>query len=162
LIPAETLLVKNMMTRKPVTVPLNFTVGETAEILLKHNISGVPVVDPQDNVMGVISKGDLFRVLIPLTGVGKKGIQFALRIANRPGSIKGITDIIRANGGRIMSVLTSYADTPQGSLKVYIRMYGFVRQKLNELKEKISEKAAIVYMIDHRENKREIYLNDEH
>ena len=108
LMPSETLKVKNLMTRDPVTVSLNYTVGEAAEILLKHDISGAPVVDHHDRVVGVITKGDLFRALVPLTGAGKKGIQLALHIGDRRGAIKEITDIVREYGGRIMSVLTEY------------------------------------------------------
>jgi len=162
LIPSETLKVKNIMTRDPVTVPLDYTIGETAEILLEHNISGVPVVDRHGRVVGIITKGDLFRVLVPLTGVGKKGVQFALLLADRRGAIKEITDIIRENGGRMMSALTSYTDAPKGSLKLFLRMYGLEREKLKTLKKKIREKAAILYLVDHRENTREIFVNDEH
>ena len=159
LVPSETLKVKNIMTRDPVTVPWDYTVGEAAEILLGHNISGLPVIDQQGNVMGMITKGDLFKVLVPLTGIGKKGIQFALHLRNRRGAIKEITDIIHENGGRMMSVLTSYPDEPDGYLKVYLRMYGLERQKLKTLKKKIMQKASILYMVDHRENTREIYNN---
>jgi acetoin utilization protein AcuB len=159
LIPSDTLKVKNIMVRNPVTVPWNYTVGEAAEILLKHNISGLPVVDHQGKVVGVITKGDLFKVLVPLTGVGKKGIQFALLLADRRGAIKEITDIIRENGGRMMSVLTSYDDASKGSLKLYLRMHGLERKKLNTLKKKISEKVTLLYLVDHRENIREIYFD---
>ena len=160
LIPSDTLKVKHIMTRDPVTVPWDYTVGETAEILLKHNISSVPVVDTQGSVAGIITKGDLFKVLVPLTGVGKKGVQFALLLTDRRGAIKEITDLIRENGGRMMSALTSYDDAPSGSLKLYIRMYGLERKKLEALKQKIMEKATILYMVDHRENIRKIYIND--
>jgi acetoin utilization protein AcuB len=160
LIPSETLKVKNIMTPDPVTVPWNYTIGEAAEILLMHNISGLPVVDQQGRVAGIITKGDLFRVLVPLTGVGKKGIQFALLLKDRRGAIKEITDIIRENGGRIMSVLTSCDDAPKSSLKLYLRMYGLERKKLKALKDKIREKASLLYMVDHRENTREVYVND--
>jgi len=159
LIPSDTLKVKNIMTRDPVTVPLDYTVGEAAEILLKHNISGVPVVDSRGNVAGIITKGDLFKVLIPLTGVGKKGVQFALQLPDRRGAIKEITDMIRENGGRMMSALTAYDDSPPGSLTLYIRMYGLERVKLKILKQKIMEKATMLYMVDHRENVRKIYSN---
>jgi acetoin utilization protein AcuB len=115
------------------------------------------VVDQNGKVVGIITKGDLFRVLVPLTGVGKKGIQFALLLSDRRGAIKEITDIVRENGGRIMSVLTSYTDAPEGSLKLYLRMYGLEREKLKTLKEKIGAKSSILYMVDHRENTREIY-----
>jgi acetoin utilization protein AcuB len=160
LIPSETLKVKNIMTHDPVTVPWNYTIGEAAEILLIHNISGLPVVDQQGRVAGIITKGDLFRVLVPLTGIGKKGIQFALLLEDRRGAIKEITDIIRENGGRMMSVLTSYDKAPKGSLKLYLRMYGLERKKLKTLKDKIREKASLLYMVDHRENTREVYVND--
>ena len=158
LIPSETLRVKNLMTRNPVTVPWNYTVGETAEILLKHDISGAPVVDHQDRVVGIITKGDLFRVLVPLTGAGKKGIQFALRVADHRGAIKEITDIVRENGGRMMSVLTSYDGDSTGTITLYLRMYGLERQKLKQLNKKIFEKATVLYMVDHRESIREYYV----
>ena len=37
--------VKTIMTKNPITVRLDLTVEETAEILLQNKISGVPVVD---------------------------------------------------------------------------------------------------------------------
>ena len=161
LVPSETLLVKNIMTHDPVTVPWDYTIGEAAEILLEHDISAIPVIDPNGRVVGIITKGDLFRVLVPLTGVGKKGFQFALLLADRPGAIKEITDIIRKNGGRIMSVLTSYDDAPKGFLKLYLRVYGLERKKLKTFKEKISEKATLLYIVDRRENTREIFANND-
>ena len=36
-------------------------------------------------------------------------------------------------------------------------MYGLERKKLKTLKNKIREKASILYMVDHREDSREIY-----
>ena len=104
---------------------------------------------------------DLFKVLVPLTGVGKKGVQFALLLTDRRGAIKEITDMIRENGGRMMSALTSYDDAPTGSLKLYIRMSGLERKKLKALEQKIMKKASILYIVDHRENVRKIYNNQD-
>ena len=36
-------------------------VQDVAEILLKHQISGVPVVDTRGHVVGIVSEGDLLR-----------------------------------------------------------------------------------------------------
>jgi len=71
----STLKVEKIMTPNPITVPYDFTVEETAEVLLKHKISGAPVLDAEGNLAGVITQTDLFRVIISLTGIGKKGIQ---------------------------------------------------------------------------------------
>ena len=149
--------VGNIMTKDPITVPQNFTVEETAEVLLRHKISGAPVVDQNGQLVGTITQTDLFRVLISLTGVGKGGIQFAFQLEDRPGSIKEVADIIRLYGGRMVSILTSYDGVPEGYRKVFIRMHSIERARLQQLKEELSYKAALIYMVDHRENIREIF-----
>lgn len=149
--------VKEIMSKDPITVPPDFTVEETAEVLMKNKISGVPVVDKGGQVVGVITQNDLFKALIYLTGINNRGVQFALMMEDRPGSIKEIADIIRKYGGRMVSILSSYDRVKNGHRKVYIRFYGIDRHKMQELKEEVREKCTLLYMVDLRENKREIY-----
>jgi acetoin utilization protein AcuB len=149
--------VKSIMAKNPIYVAPELTVEETAEVLLNNKISGVPVVDEQSKVVGVITQSDLFRVLIALTGIGQRGIQFAFRLADRPGSIKGVADIIRSYGGRMVSILTSYDNVPEGFRKVYIRMHSIDRSRLQSLKEDLRKVATLLYLVDHRENQREIF-----
>jgi len=149
--------IREIMTKKPITVPENYTVEETAEILLKHNISGVPVIDQYREVVGTITQNDIFKILISLTGAEKKGIQFGVEVEDLPGSIKEITDIIREYGGRMASILTTYDKAPEGFRRVYIRMYGIDRFKVNKLKEAIREKASLLYLVDRREVHRETF-----
>ena len=149
--------IREIMTKNPITVPQDYTVEETAEILLKHNISGVPVVDQFSDVIGTITQNDIFRILISLTGAEKRGIQFGVEVEDRPGSTKEVTDIIREYGGRMASILTSYDMAPEGYRRVYIRMYGIDRFKINKLKEAIREKASLLYLVDRREVHRETF-----
>ena len=145
------------MTKDPITVPVDYTVEETAEVLLKHKISGVPVIDKERAVVGVITQTDLFRVIISLTGVGKRGIQFGFKLEDRPGSIKEVADVIRVYEGKMVSILTSYDGAPEGHRWAYIRMHEIDRSKIENLKQDLLEKAPLLYMVDHRENRREIY-----
>ncbi len=149
--------IQEIMTKNPITVPHDYTVEETAEILLRHNISGVPVVDQYGDVIGTISQNDIFRILISLTGAEKRGIQFGVEVEDQPGSIKEVTDIIREYGGRMASILTSYDLAPEGYRRVYIRMYGIDRFKINKLKEAIGKKASLLYLVDRREVHRETF-----
>lgn len=155
--PSETLKVGDVMTRNPVTVRWNYTISEVAETLLKHNISGVPVTGEQGELLGIITKGDLFRVLVTHTGLADKGIHLALLVNDQPGAIKDITDIISAFGGRMMSVLTNYNNAPEGCLIVYLRMYGIDRNKFHEIRGSIAKKATLLYWVDYRNNMRDIY-----
>jgi len=149
--------VEKIMTKDPIIVPFDFTVEEAAEVLMKNRISGAPVVGPDGKIVGTITKGDLFRVLISLTGVGKRGIQFAFQVEDLPGTIKDVADIIRHYGGRMVSILSSYEHVPKGYRKVFIRMYGVERDKLPQLEDDIRKKATLLYVVDHRENRREIF-----
>ena len=149
--------VKDIMTKDPITVPFDFTVEETAEVLMKNRISGAPVVDQDGQIVGTITKGDLFRVLISLTGVGKKGVQFAFQVEDLPGTIKGVADIVRHYGGRMVSILSSYEHVPKGYRKVFIRMLGVERNKLPHLEDDLRKKATLLYVVDQRENRREIF-----
>lgn len=148
---------KEIMTKNPITIPFDFTVEETAEVLLKNKISGAPVLDEERRIVGAITQTDLFNALISLTGVGKRGIQFAFQLEDRPGSIKEVANIIRKYKGRMVSILSTYERVPDGQRKVYIRAYGIGRAKLPELKEALRKEAMLLYMVDHHENKREIY-----
>jgi acetoin utilization protein AcuB len=149
--------VKNIMTKEVITVPPDFTVEETALVLQKNKISGAPVVDSRGKVVGTITQTDLFRVLISLTGVAKGGIQFGLQVDDRPGSIKEVADIIRKFGGRMVSILSSYDQVPQGYRKVYIRMRNIERSELQKLIQELESKAGLLYMVDHSENNRKIF-----
>lgn len=149
--------VKSIMSKNPISVPPELTIEETAEVLLNNKISGVPVVDEKGRVVGTITQSDVFRVMIALTGIGKRGIQFAFQIADRPGSIKELADVIRKYGGRMVSILSSYDNVPEGQRKVYIRMHGIDRAKIEQMKSELGRISMLLYMVDHRENRREVY-----
>jgi acetoin utilization protein AcuB len=149
--------VKDIMTKDPITVPPDYTVEETAQVLLESKISGAPVVDENGEVVGIITQSDLFRVLMSLTGIENGGIQFGLQVEDRAGSIKEVADFVRIYGGRMVSILTSYDDVPAGYRKVYIRMHSVDMEKIKELNDSLSEKALLLYRIDHRQNDRRIY-----
>lgn len=149
--------VKDIMTKAPVTVTPDWTIEETAELLLKHKISGVPVVGGKKAIVGVITQTDVFRVLISLTGIEKGGIQFSLRVEDKPGTIKAVADLIREYGGQIVSILSSYDKMPAGYRMVYMRMRNIDRSRLEDLLEELKKKAVLQYLIDHRENRREFF-----
>jgi acetoin utilization protein AcuB len=150
--------VEDIMTKNPITVPPDFTLEETASVLLKNRISGVPVIDSNGAILGVITQQDLFRALISLSGLEKRGVQFAFQVENKAGSIKEVTDVIRDHGGRLVSILTSYERTPPGFRRLYLRVFGLDRRKFPQLMDQLREKAPILYMVDHRDGIREEFI----
>lgn len=57
------LKLSEIMTRKPVTVSPNATIGEGAQLMLDNKISGLPVVDGDGKLVGIITESDIFRLV---------------------------------------------------------------------------------------------------
>lgn len=148
--------VASIMSTPAVSVPPDFTVEETAALMLRHRISGVPVV-AEGRIVGAITQAEVNRLLVSLTGLGDQGLQLAFLAPDQPGSIKWLADEIRAYGGRLLSVLSSYDRVPKGFRKIYIRAYNLERDRLPELLAELGTRAKLLYLVDHKHNRREIF-----
>jgi len=51
--------VKEIMTKKVVTVEENTPVSKVAELLFKHGFTGMPVVNKKKKVLGIVTESDL-------------------------------------------------------------------------------------------------------
>jgi acetoin utilization protein AcuB len=149
--------VQDIMSKPAITVPTDYTVEETARVLSTNRISGVVVVDENNQIAGVMSQTDVNRVMVNVTGLQMGGIVFGLRLGEVQGSIKEITDIFRSYGGRIASILTSSERVAKGYRNVHIRIRGLDRRTLPQLKEELKKKAPLLYVVDSRQGAREIY-----
>ena len=149
-----------IMTKNPITIPSDYTVDEAAHIFLKFKISGAPVTNNKKGMVGIITHTDLLRAQAQLSGLARRGISFAFNIEDRPGAIKNTVERIRKYEGRIASIHSSYEDVSQGFRKIYIRMYGIDRQRFQQLKEELQQKADLLYMVDHSENRRASYRKE--
>jgi CBS domain-containing protein len=55
----EPLTAKELMTKEVHSVHADTSLQEIAQLLAQHHISGVPVVDERDRVIGIVSEADL-------------------------------------------------------------------------------------------------------
>jgi acetoin utilization protein AcuB len=149
--------IKEIMTAEPVSIPLDYTIQEAAEVFLVNKISGAPVLNDKKEMLGLITQADIFRAMILFTGTGDKGIRFAVDQVNSSGCIKEITDLVRDHGGRVNSVMTSVKRAKEGHIKIYITAYHIDAPSLRRLKEILEEKRILLYMMDNDGNERTIY-----
>ncbi len=63
--------VHQVMTRKPIALKENAKVSDAIKIFNKHSISCIPVVDEENNPLGIISWRDIFKTIEK-----NKGIKF--------------------------------------------------------------------------------------
>jgi acetoin utilization protein AcuB len=58
------LMVRDVMTHKTITLYAHDTMINAARLMLEHKVSGLPVVDENNNVMGIVTESDVFRMLV--------------------------------------------------------------------------------------------------
>ncbi|HEV8268647.1 MAG TPA: CBS and ACT domain-containing protein [Thermoanaerobaculia bacterium] len=118
----EKLTVKDVMTKSPITIRPDATIEHAALVLMEKRIGGLPVVDAAGALVGILTEDDVFRALVEVTGVKLKKTRVSLLVPDAAGTIREVADICRDNGGKIFSILVSYAEVPRGAREVIIRV----------------------------------------
>ncbi|MUM76575.1 CBS domain-containing protein [Pseudodesulfovibrio sp. F-1] len=139
--------IKDIMTRKVTTIRHDETVEKAAVLMLEGNFGGLPVVDEDGKVVGIITDTDIFKVLVEISGVYEGGIQVCLEISTAPGSLAPILDFLKDNGARIMSVMTHNVPETVGMKHVYIRMRDMEKPDLKRIKAAMDERFNVVYWV---------------
>ena len=58
------LKIKQIMTRDPLTVTEDMTLGEVAKIMMDNKVSGLPVIGKEGTMVGIITESDIFRMIV--------------------------------------------------------------------------------------------------
>ncbi|HYK92845.1 MAG TPA: CBS domain-containing protein [Thermoplasmata archaeon] len=78
---AYNVTVADVMSRSPVTIGTGATLAEALSLLRTNDVSGLPVVDADGNVLGVVSQKDLARRLaVPVDLKNAKGLLDVLMV----------------------------------------------------------------------------------
>jgi len=58
------LKINEIMTRNPVTIHENVSIGDAAKVMLERKFSSMPVVDDAEHLVGIITESDIFRLVV--------------------------------------------------------------------------------------------------
>ncbi len=139
--------VKDIMTPEPLTVNVKDTVERVALLMQEKAIGGLPVVDDDGVVAGIITDHDLFKVLVEITGVRHGGVQIAVEVDDLPGAIRPITDLVREHNGSIISMLTAESKKDPNRREIYLRIRPMERSEENRLVDAVRAKFDLRYWV---------------
>jgi acetoin utilization protein AcuB len=94
--------VKEVMTKKVLTVNEETPIEEAARIMADNKIGGLPVVRG-DEVVGIITETDIFKVFLELLGARESGVRVTAEISDERGTLAKITQAISAAGGSFVA-----------------------------------------------------------
>jgi acetoin utilization protein AcuB len=137
--------VGDIMTKKVVTIRDTETVEKAAVLMLEGNFGGLPVVDEENKVVGIITDTDIFKVLVEISGVYQGGAQFCLRLSTEPGSLRPVLAFLKEHGARIMSIMTHNVPESEGFKNVYVRIRDMEKPEFKRLKQDLADTFDVVY-----------------
>jgi len=137
--------VKDVMTCDPITMRGTDSLEKAALIMLENKISGIPVLDDSERLIGLLSETDVLLGFIHATGIKDGAIQYVFNLPDAPGSVTELVKVLRDNDSRIISILTSYEDAEEGMKQVAIRVTVPKGKRPAELTKVLEQKFSLVF-----------------
>jgi len=95
------MLAGDVMTRKVISVASDASAMQACALMLKHQISGLPVVDPSGALLGIVSEGDFLRR--PELGTRRRRARW-LEFLIGPGRLA--SEYVHACGRKVTEIMT--------------------------------------------------------
>ncbi len=105
--------VKDVMTRKVAGISPQATIAEAVDLMVRMNVSGLPVIDATGTLVGMLSEGDLLRR--PELGTQKAPANW-LQSLFRPGHLAEV--YTRTHGRKVEEIMTSDVITVDEGLRL--------------------------------------------
>src|SRR5215210_6397916 len=107
----------DMMTRNVVTIHPLDTIEHAAREIYDRKIGCLPVV-ADGELAGIITSADMMRTLIELVGAHGRGSWVEVEVPNEPGTLAGVTDVVRDRQVNIAGVFLAPAPRESNRLIV--------------------------------------------
>ncbi len=109
-----------------ITVGPDLPIEEAARVMVDHRIGCLPVVKDNE-LIGIISDTDIFRVFVEGMGGGHPSLRITVTIPEEVGSLARVTSRIAALGGNIYSLAMFWGEQPEDRV-VAFRLDGVDRE----------------------------------
>jgi len=109
------LTVKKLMSKNVITITKNTTVEEAARMMVDQDLSSLPVLDG-DKLIGIVSKSDMFKILLELFGARHFGVRVSFVVDDKPGTIAKISQALSEAGMDIIAFGTFMGTDPSNAI----------------------------------------------
>lgn len=129
-------LVREVMTREVITVSPEDTIERAALILRDMRFGGLPVVEKDDKIVGIITAVDIFDVFVEAMGMRKPGFRINITTEDKPEAIPEIAMTLKTHALNIISLVTFFfKDKDESKSDIVIRVTGTKEQVENAVEE---------------------------
>jgi len=110
------------MTETPLTVAPTLTVEEATQLMLKHHISGLPVLE-SGQLVGIITTSDILKAFLEITGATAESSLRVNIAANASTTLTDAAQVLTQAGGEVLGIGT-YGDLTENQRVFFVRVRG--------------------------------------
>ena len=103
-------VVEDVMTTNVITVAPQTSIETAAMLMLDNKISGLPVVDGEGEVIGILTAADIINVFLDVMGIDSGAKRIEVQLPDRPGALAAALRPIGELGVNIVSVVSARAE----------------------------------------------------
>jgi acetoin utilization protein AcuB len=130
--------VKEVMTKKVLTVTEDTPIEEAARIMADNKIGGLPVVR-DDLVVGIITETDLFKIFLELMGAREIGVRVTALMHEERGQLAKLTQLIANANGNFVA-FGQFSGEDSSNRLITFKVVGIDQEPLQKLIEPLVEK----------------------
>jgi acetoin utilization protein AcuB len=130
--------VKEVMTKKVISVQENTPIEEAARIMVDNKIGGLPVMR-EGELIGIITETDLFKIFLELMGAREFGVRVTALIFEERGQLAKLAGTIANAGGNFIAFGQFAGTTPNNRL-ISFKVTGLEEQQVKDLTLPLIEK----------------------
>jgi acetoin utilization protein AcuB len=138
--------VDEIMTRNVLTATPDTFVEDAARLMVDNKVGGLPVVEGDNHVVGVITETDVFRAFIELYRAGHAGLYLTLEAPDRAGLMVELSKAVLGSGGEIVGLSSSY-DEASGKYRLVIKGQEIDKERIAALLASLGYRVVEMYEV---------------
>lgn len=105
------LTIKQVMSSPVISVGSDTPVEEAARVMADNKIGGLPVMEGEQ-LVGIITETDVFKILVELLGARTPGLRLTVAVTEGKGVLARISQALAELGANIVSIVTYAGQNP--------------------------------------------------
>ena len=130
--------VKQVMSKKVITVDVATPIEEAARIMADKKLGGLPVMRA-GKLAGIITETDLFKTFLELMGARTKAMRVTAEVDDKPGTLARITKAVAEAGGNFVSFGQFIGDDPSSRILTF-KVAGIKKEEIKKILSKFVKK----------------------
>ena len=113
---------ESLLSLDPVSVRPETHIFDATKVIVDHDLTSLPIADENQKYVGLVKRHNIFDQFARMLSTQESGAILAIEVNRRDYSLAQLAHMIEQNDVKILSTATEHPDTPDGKMKVTLKL----------------------------------------